>query len=63
MSRTIPRLAAKSTAVLVVAAGMTIGASSMASAGQIVTLDTGNQCSVVWQNDDGSYTDWWNQEN
>lgn len=62
MSVSLRRLAGKSAAVVVVAAGMTVAASSMASAGQIVVVDTGNQCAVVWQNDDGSYTDWYNQQ-
>jgi len=61
MAGSLARLAGKSVAVVAVAAGMTVAGASMASAGEIVVTDNGHQCGVALKNDDGSYTDWWNQ--
>lgn len=60
MSTRLARLAGKSAAVLVVAAGLTVGVGvAGASAGELVVTDNGYQCGVAWKNDDGSYTDWY----
>lgn len=60
MSKNIRKLVGSSAAVLATV-GLSLGFATSASAGQVVIVDTGYQCAAVWQNDDGSYTDWWNQ--
>lgn len=62
MSVSIRGLAIKSAAAIGLAGGLTLGAASMASA-DVVIVDDGNQCTALWQNDDGSYTNWWNSDN
>ena len=60
MSARLSRLSVKAAVTAAIVGGLTLGASSLAQAREIVTIEDGRSCVPVCKVADGHYTDWFN---